>query len=327
MPTEADELIEIRQKLESMEKLIAFAQQLARIVESMESAQHMTRPSQMPKKRRFALLHQLVEKLKTVETDELLVRLKKLDKEVQKEIRKILVLARLKVDDVHKRFTAELKEEVAKTHETMRNELKDFSRKAQTNVAIRFTLHERGYPVESAKLPISQEQLGNQVETLKAEENNCKHKLIDHMESLIEDTDFILQNSKFPEDIKQQVKIVKTNLQNNLAHIKDGGNIDDIPVFIESLEIKLTGSVDSTPAEIDSILEEESRTTEPPEHDEPKLEDDPSLEITTEESPSSTLKELQNQYRQKGFFGRLWMWLNTPVGVTWADIKNQPKSN
>ncbi|MBL4867373.1 MAG: hypothetical protein JKY67_13490 [Pseudomonadales bacterium] len=332
MPSDTDELISIQKKRDAIEKLVAFSQQLSKLVNTMESVQHMMRPSQIPKKGRFALLHQLIDRLQTVETEQLYTRLDKLDKEVGKEIKKILALSQLKEADIEKSYVGKSREEIELGHRTMLKELKDFSRKTQTNVAIRYTLHNRGCSLDSAKLPIFQEELGVQVENLKSQEHQCRNKLAQHLESLIHDTDLILNAPHFPDEVKQQVATVKADLEKNLEHIRDGKNIDGIPVFIESLEIAPSGTIDLPPIGANPFEETEadaqddaSKDVESVESLAPETENQILENQTT--SDSTTLKELQSQYRQKGFFGRLWMWLNTPLGVSWGDISKQSKDS
>ncbi|MBV1883438.1 MAG: hypothetical protein KUG82_17495 [Pseudomonadales bacterium] len=323
MPKETEELVSIQKQREMIEKLVAFSQQLARIVNTMESVQHMMRPSQIPKQRQFALLHQLIDRMQTMETEQLYTRLQTLDTEVEKEIKKILALSQLKEDDLEKKYADKSRSEIATSHKTLLKELKDFSRKAQTNVAIRYSLHSRGCSLDTAKLPFSQEELAIRVQDLKSKEHECRNKLTQHIESLINDTKIVLNTPQFPDDLKEQIAQVKTNLEKNLEHIKNGDDIEGLPVFIESLEIISTGDLDSTPVNDDS---ETSMATDAIEHDKsngPKNKTNAPEIISSPNSPS--LEDLQAQYRQKGVLGRLWMWLNTPFGVTWKDISKPPE--
>ena len=324
MPKETEELVSIQKQREMIEKLVAFSQQLARIVNTMESVQHMMRPSQIPKQRQFALLHQLIDRMQTMETEQLYTRLQTLDTEVEKEIKNILALSQLKEDDLEKKYADKTRAEIAVSHKIRLKELKDFSRKAQTNVAIRYSLHSRGCSLETAKLPFSQEEFAVRVQDLKSQEHECRNKLALHIESLINDTKIVLNTPQFPDDLKKQIANVKLNLENQLEHIKNGEDIDGIPVFLESLEIEAleidpTGTSDSTPIGDDP----DTSTTEAQDND--KTGGAASSSELIDPTKPPTLEDLQAQYRQKGILGRLWMWLNTPFGVTWKDISKPPE--
>lgn len=302
--SDAEELKSLSKKRAALEQLIAFTQQICKMANSLDLVQEMVKPSQIPNKRFFPILSQLTERLKSAETPNLLRGLNKVDGELESEIHHILTLSQMSEKDFYQRFSGLSETNMKATYELLAQQLIEFKRKAQTDVAIRYCLNRRGVMLEASKLLIPQEALGKKVDDLKRQETACKLKIENNIQALIQDTDKILNNQNYPEAIKQQVAFVRKNLEQNLAYLREGKDIEEIPVFIESVEIR-----------------HNAKTTNSLENNEDDVETQ--QQAPQQSKPQKNQNASASSVPEQSFFKRLKVWLTTPWNISWKSISQQ----
>ena len=296
--TLADQLLAHRKKRQALEQLISFARQISVAGDSMEALQFAARPSQRPDKGKLSFLLEMTAHLQAVDTATLQTRLAQIDKLLIAEVELFLHIATLNEDDFmelpHQNPTEDFHEQI----ESVQKRLQSFKRKAQTNVALRLVLHERGVQLQALKLPIAQDALAQQVTVLRQKENFCRKKIIQDIRLLLADTAHILHNHQYPQQMVDKLWETHDNLQQALAHLESGKSIESLSFNIEAhLEI------DALPIAPDAL---------------------PLPAV--EETPTEASKQLQ-EAGKNGFFARIDRWLNTPFDVSWNETKRDDRKH
>jgi len=282
-----NELERIERKRELLEKLLAFARQLARLQGGVETLQQMLKPSQTPGRKSSAIAD-FCTQLARHDTADLQQKLQALDGLIARELDGIITLSKLSQDE----FIAQYASGAADDLIALETKLIDFRRKGQINVAMRYLLHERGAKVEAARLPVTQEQISERLDSLRSEELRCRSRIRDEISAQMADIRQVLADPKHPESLKQQFAPTLTWLQQGLDLLASGGKLDELPVFIETVVM-----ADERPPPLPTMVVENVVPTE-----------------TTDVVKPAPLR------RKMGFWRRLQIWINTPWGVRWKDI-------
>jgi len=296
--TLADQLTSHRKRRQALEQLISFARQITSAGDSMEALQYVTRPSQTGDRKRFSFLSEMAHHLEAQTTDLLKERLSQTDKLLIAETELFLHLAALSEEEFFARHQGAEAEEIQHSIQMLEKRLQAFRRKAQTNVAIRLVLDERGAQLKALHLPISQEQLSVEVLELRQKEQKCRDKIIREVNSLVTETNHLLSQPLYPESVVQAMQQNRARLQEALLHLQAGKSLEDLPFHIEVHEEVRT-------------LPEPFEAQDAPAVSEPLLPSQIPLPAT-EESPTGFLR----------VFSR---WLNSGMEVSWKDAGQQPR--
>ena len=278
--------------------------------------QFVTKPSQKSGNNRFLFLDKMTQHLQGIDTDELQCRLGKIDTQLIKEVNYFIKITGLSEEEFNASFATKNADETEKSISALENKLKDFRRKAQTNVAIRITLLGRGVQLLSIKLPVTQEHLSSQVADLKTKEKKCKTRIKQEINILLDDTNKILNNEQYPEALKNKMVEVKEQLESALTHIEHGKNIEDLPMIIEVHEDQYelpVGFGDDKPQQSpDKKAESDTPPVECPA---------PKDALKAHKTPATNTPHTTE--KNKSLFYLLKCWLLSPWGVTWKEIKRQ----
>lgn len=312
----SDELEQLHKKRELLEQLLTFTKQINQMGSGLDLVREMAKPSQRVNKRLFKLLLVLIERLQPLDTEELRTRLTTMDAQIKKELRRMMVLSRMSEEEFMQHFANSSTGQLAATYDALLEEIEAFRRMAQTNVAIRYILSQRGALVDACTLPISQEVLGETVETLRVKEAECKHKVEQKIEDMIGDTDLILSCDKYPDDLKEQLRGVRTNLTKNLERLRSGEAVADVFVSVDAFEIS------------DDYAEPEP---------EPEPQNTPSAQDAEEEEDGEDTTEYARETPQQAeqdlsklprpfvgiflFVHDMETWLRSPWQVSWRSIR------
>lgn len=312
----SDELEQLHKKRELLEQLLAFTKQINEMGSGLDLVREMAKPSQRVNKRLFKLLLVLVERLKPLDTEALRERLTKSDEQIKKELRRMMILSRMSEEEFMQHFSKSSTGQLAATYDALVKEIEAFRRMAQTNVAIRYILAQRGAIVDACALPISQEALGETVETLRVKEAECKHKVEDKIEDMIRDTDLILSCDKYPDDLKDQLRNVRNNLTSNLDRLRSGEAVADVFVSIDAFEIS-DDYAEPTP---EPTAEAEDGTQQAEDAEEEEDEDDAAADTShhTEQDLSHLPRPFVGVFLLMHDLGA---WFRSPWQVSWRSIR------
>lgn len=331
MTNYTDELKTITKKRAALERLISFAKQISKMCGGLEAVQEMAKPSQIPKKGKFAFIGQMAHRLQPIDSDQLQDRLGKLDKAVQKELGAIIKISKTSEEQFFQLYQQSSEKEMASSYDLLVNQLQDFKRKAQTDVAIRFVLHERGAPLTHVKFPLDQETLSGHVDTLKGREGQVRQRIRKEVTDLIADTQKMIDMPQLPEDIKSELGPLKNQLEKIVADIDAGKEIDVIPDCFEVVDMSSGDEVvmDTLPMEPEEDSEpqvaaanlKETHEENVPTKAEPRAKAVQPPPKQAKAAPVAQKKEPQPEKPKPGFFSRLKMWIFSPWNVKWKDLE------
>ncbi len=253
----ADQFNQIAEKRRVLEHLQSFIKQLHTMIAIMEPVQQILKPSQKPSRQAQKVLNQLMEPFTAYPADQLKRSLTALDKEVELSLGFILNVADDSVDGYSTRMSKLHHNDFVSAHEMLLNKMRDFRRKAQTDVAVRLTLHKRGVLEHAGKLPISQDTLNEKVSRIRSQEVQCKRKIIDKAREIIKDINTIANNDACPPELKEALVSFKGQVKDNLQRLKEGKSIDIMPAIFEEMSIEAPTSMAPYPPPLEAPSTEE----------------------------------------------------------------------
>lgn len=237
-------------------------------------------------------LKKLDEKIRILPTPKLQELTEKIDLLIKSKLKGILSLINQKsVDSV-----------LHKKSETMVQELQH---RAQTAVALRVTLEERGTRTKPLSLGVPPELLRKKATILKKQETVHRDHLKGSLKSMQGDIEVVLSNKSFPEKMREVAQEMKTGIEQNILHLNSGKPISRMPMAIELVESGGLGESYNLPSEEELFKDEPISHESPQDADVKPLPDD----------------EMAPKNVKKGLIGRFIEWLNTPWSHGWKDIK------
>ncbi len=299
-------LLAMQRKL--LEELISYAQQLARASKGLEAVSQILKPSQIPSIKEKSFIRELTAHLKELNDDELRKSLELLDQHVTNELQLILELAGMRKEQFVRNLKNKSDEDIKLLYDKLQLELKEFRRKAQTDVAVRLELYDRGVQISAANLGIDQEQIFKQLEVVKMQEVKNKQAVKSEMKTYISEIDTILNNAKYPDAIKQKFLDAKVDVARALDDLNNGKDIEEIPCYVEPVDM---GEGFFFGMQYEDIEEDESETEEP---------DNEQCEIK-DNVDESNIEIFYDQIVL--FFQTLRFWLVTPMSVSWEEAKKR----
>jgi len=307
-----------RKKRYALEQLFLFARQLVVAGESMGAIQCAARPSQTLGAQQTQQLESRIANYDAINTERLKQELRDTDQLLSSELGDILKIAEISEQDFNAHFKTDSADTVNATLKRLYLRLQTFKARAQNNLAIRSVLHQRGMPVAAIKLPVSQELLADQVKGLRQKEKYYRGKIQAAVQSILTDTNAILQAGHYPSAINDKMAETQQQLQQTLDHLDKGGRLDQLPFTIE-LDLSDSDYALHTLAQPDQIQQQEQEQEQEPAELTANANND------TPPPASDTAIEEQNIATdgKPGFFYLLRRWLSTPSSVTWQDIKRQ----
>jgi hypothetical protein len=289
------ELDIIKQKRAALQKLIQLTSTLNRLHQGLQSVILMGKSvAQIPEKiiNKFKTLS---EGLKSKPTDTLKNTLTSTDQKIQRDIKHVLEISQKSDALLEKQLGATGNKLVDVLKEDYHEYVNDFKKKSQTSITLRIALKTRKTVVKAFNLPVPESFIEQQIVSLNHKEKVCRKAVKNDMASLQGDVDTLMNRNDCPDDIKQILTEIKSDLKVNVDHFDSGKAIDEMPIMYESIELS------GAPQVVEEVEEEIKPAAEDPTKVEPEI--------------------IQSKKIKKGFFGHLWTWLNSPWKKSWKDTK------
>jgi hypothetical protein len=302
----AAKLDQISRQRAALEQLLLLAHQLSRMQGGIGLLQQMLKPSQAPG-RKLSAIEQLGAQLQRQSSPQLQQQLTELDRSIAREISSVVVLSRLTRAEFIQRYCES--KGAADAVALLEQQLNDFRRNGQLNVAIRYVLHGRGVQIKAAELPISQEAVAQRVEALRGEEQLCRQQLTDQARDLLTAIDGELADAATPADIQAQHRSARRVLTQTLKLLEAGRSLEELPLRLDSAVISLA----------DDLPDESTKPQHAPQ---------PALKPASQRQPSQ--RQIQNAVKSapdkskkapRSFWRKLRLWLDTPWQTRWKDIE------
>lgn len=286
------ELHDLQERKSTLQQAVRIAASLDKLNRSLKAVILMGKPTSSISEKSLAYLDEMDEKTRNLSSTKLKEILERLESAVKKKLSLILKIAAKEDQDAE----ASTDEEVDKyTHDEIDSILKEYLKSAQTALALKIMLRARGETTKPTKLSLPAADIKKKLSEVDAREKKCRVKVKKEMTGLIHDTDNMLERDNLPQNLREMIKATRDSLELNLRHIASGGNIDDMPVSIENVEM---GGEREDVIEIQPVITKRKK----------KADGDTRNRQTS---------------RRAGFFYILWRWLTTPPSVGWQDIEEE----
>jgi len=169
----------------------------------------------------------------------------------------------------------------------------DFKKKSQTSITLRIALKSRKVMTKAFSLPVPESFVEQQIITLDVREKECRKVIKANITSLQNDVQEMMNRTNCPEEIKEILTKVDSDLKLNAEHFNSGKDIEEMPMIYESIELS------AAPQVIEEMEEQK-----------------PEIKVEKNTEPAQP----KTQEIKLGFFNKFWKWLTTPSDKKWKDI-------
>jgi hypothetical protein len=185
----------------------------------------------------------------------------------------------------------------------------EFAQNTKLLVGLRVLLYKRGVPTRKLHLEMPRHAIESRLHQLEGQEKRYRDHVREEINGLQLDVAALLATPK-PLDGAMRKMLAQTykDLVNAREHLDSGGDLSEIPVLVESIELS------SEPMNCEEFRGQIKKFGLP---ETPQL---PEVKLETRQP------ELEEPDEQKlGFWETLKKWLSTPFRVSWSDIKSGKK--
>lgn len=282
----------ITEKRLALESLIKIASGIHNQQKALNELALAARPSQNIPKSIARSFSSIKKKLEDDDISDIIKKLEKIELITKKTLLMILQLTSV---DVHLLRTDQVK---SITTDNFTAAIRDFKRRTQTTLALRYVLRERGAVIPPFKLSISQESIYEQLEQLKQKENECVETIKIEINIIIVDTATMMRKDYFSDSMKSDLIQINKAMTANLEYLENGGLITRIPHAVETITLETTPSF--TPDEADD--------------------NDDLVKSKLDEKPSNGTKGAS---QKRSFWWLFEKWISSPWSTSWSSVKKK----
>ncbi len=182
--------------------------------------------------------------------------------------------------------------------------IEEFFSHAQRLVGLRVLLHKRGEHSKGLKLEVPTQSLQKQSKRIADLEASYRVKVRHDVVQLKDDTLALFESPGLEESMRTVLQQTYEDLQVALEHIDGGGDLADLPVMVQTIHI------DSTPLN-GELFYAQAKEMNPEKPSAP----DQTAAAAVEPPPQASVG-------RRSFWQALRIWLNTPLRVSWRDVRN-----
>jgi hypothetical protein len=185
----------------------------------------------------------------------------------------------------------------------------EFAENTKLLVGLRVLLYKRGVPTRKLHLELPRHTIESRLRQLEGQEKRYRDHVREEISSLQFDVAVLMASpGSLDRSMREMLEQTHKDLINAREHLDGGGDLSEIPVLVESIELS------SEPMNCEEFQSEVKDFGLP---EEPQL---PDVELETRPS------QLERPAVQElGFWATLMKWLSTPFRVSWSDIKSGKK--
>ncbi len=293
----------IEDKREALEKAVKIALNVERLQRGLEATLLMGKPTSDLPDEALATIEALEESIKSQPISKLKESLATLELLVKSSLAQILEISELNTEQL-----------VAPGAVEIEALLNDYSKQAQTAVALRILLHSRGEATAPTELNVPAEQIRARLTAVEQKERTYRKIIKTELVTMIAETERMLSSTTPSPAMRQFLLASNDDLQRNMAHLESGKKITTMPVAIEIIEMseREITRFDTAPIPTQTVQTptvQKQRLIAPMEH-----------------TPTPPMQELQHPEKKRGFLARFIHWLTTPDQVTWKHTKQGHES-
>jgi hypothetical protein len=279
----------LQEKQTVLKQVVDIARTIEEMREALEALVVLGQPSTDLPREMLTFFQALSAKTERQPTDKIKRYLMELEDITNEGVQEILEFAHADPDVLD---WEEQQADQALLSEQVQKMIREFQRRAKTAVSLKILLQRRGIDTPGATIPVPLSQIREQLVKLEMKEQRQRGMVKRQISEIREDLQRMLGNELYPEGMKSVLRNVLKGLEKDLRVITAGGRLGDLNFSFERVE---TGEP-SRPAPAsapDTVLDQSDTERQPPVAGGKRI----------------------------GFFRRLWLWLNTPWGVTWKRLK------
>jgi hypothetical protein len=296
----SEELKALEHKKSALEKVMKIARAVEQLRYGLESVVLLGKPSSRISTQAMHVFEALSEKIRIQPTRKIQELMVKLNGTIANNLNAVIELASAENQaELHEQVTSdsELADQIDKL-------IQDYRKSAQTAVALRVVLRERGVPSPPIKWSISVERIRSQITQLNDQECHYRKKVKSEIILLQHDALAVAGNDNLPQATRESAAHMHKMLQKDLDHLNAGKDIASMPFFVEVVELQETNA-------------SETQAEKP---DQPQMQPEKTPSATTSDNTKSNQDTSKNK---PGLIHKLWRWSTTPPSVTWHDIDQQ----
>lgn len=289
-----------RRLLEALAQLLS---QLKHTSNGLAAARNLARPSQQFDTSLIESLTQEIDHYATADSQLLIGKLEELELVLEKASG---VLYRvIQLDDARFLDAYQATDKEREQFRQLQDKISLFTRQVQHSLAIRIVLKRRGVQLERSKLALDQETLADELERIRAREQNQRRQLRNHIMEMLSDNDQLMAISGGNARVQSELAQTSERLRAALALLNSGGSISALPELVEQIEYH------SLPDGFSGLeLPEESAPVSQEEEG-----GSAGAQKVVETSPPEANSTPNN------FLARLSIWVSTSWDVSWGDTK------
>lgn len=289
---------DLKEKRDALKKLIQITQAVGRLNMGLQATLLLGKPSSQISKRAIAAYETLSEKTRMLPAEQLKMRSARLDEMAHKTLGRILEIAAFDDNQLEQSLHVQQGKNEEQT-QSLDEFLTQFRRNAQTAIAIRVLLRERGVFTPAVTWPFPEKEIKSRITLLKKKENTQRSKIKENIKTMQMDVQNILYNSNMPEELKNIAQRAQTDLGKNLNHLESGKSLDEMPITVEVIELSAVEDCEDIPQEY-----------HPPAMDSGK---------------TNKLQPIKNAHL--GFVDKLKIWIDTPWSTSWKGIDSKSQEH
>jgi len=178
-------------------------------------------------------------------------------------------------------------------------------------VGLRVLLYKRGVATRKLQLEVPRLTIESRLQQLELQESRHRDRVRMEIHHMQKDITALIADPSIGETMRNMLAKTYMELEQAHQHIEHDGPLSEIPVIVESINLSSEPmSYDELKAEVESADQAEEIPSAQPE-----MKKEPAT-ITTDEEPVS---------EKLSFWQALKVWLNTPIRVSWSDIRKSRK--
>lgn len=312
--TAKQQFLTIASKRQALESLIKITSGIHNQQTALNDLALAAKPPQIFSEKVVAFFDEIKRRLKDVSVSEIIQKLEAIEAVTQRTFDDIIQLTSLDINQLRDNQIESM------DIEGFSDAIDNFKRRTQTALAFRILLQNRGVAIQPFKLPISQEDVAEQIDILKQKEHQCVEQVKQEINSIIEDTNSLLRQS-LPEEMLSELRTVKRAMNANLNHLSKGGLITEIPHSFEVISLE---------SEQPDFFTEESETEPSSEIVKSESNEDATSEELSK-TPDKCSKEPNTDnnetHLKQSFWQLLKAWLLSPWSTSWRSLKEKNHSN
>jgi len=287
-----DEIRLLKQRRKSLDHIIKFTLGINRLQQSLESVLLLKKPTTDIPRDLLKVLGNISDSVANLPSNELTKRLNRIEESVQKDMSTIMNITKQPdaLDGTNPNQVDEISEQ-------LQSLINDFRRRINTAIVLKLHLRSRGVKVAETTVPVTAEELVNQVSKLVVEERKCRTRTVDELIEMNNQMDLIISNDNYPAEMKKYAIELQQQVNQNIDHLNKGKDIEKLPFVIEIIQMG------------DNVA-----TTEKENHDKPE-------KVNQGTSSEENITLAASSAKKSGFVTRLFKWISSPWSVKWRDIK------